>query len=82
MVKNDHNKAMAYFSVAEAKAKLSDLIAMAERGDEVIIPATASPSSISRTSTGLDRERAPLREHTGIPLYRVPSDSVNQPAAG
>jgi antitoxin (DNA-binding transcriptional repressor) of toxin-antitoxin stability system len=34
---------MAYFSVAEAKAKLSDLIAMAERGDEVIITRNGRP---------------------------------------
>lgn len=34
---------MAYFSVAEAKARFSDLIAMAERGDEVVITRNGKP---------------------------------------
>ena len=34
---------MPYYSVAEAKARLSDLITMAERGEEVIITRSGKP---------------------------------------
>ena len=46
---------MAYFSVAEAKARFSDLIAMAERGDEVVITRNGRPviNLTRHRSTGL-----------------------------
>lgn len=43
MVTYDYTGGVAYFSVAEAKARFSDLIAMAERGDEVVITRNGKP---------------------------------------
>ncbi len=63
---------MSTFTVHDAKARLSELIAMAERGDEVIVARGSVPAV--RLVPVLPTETAERRPGTAAGLFVVPAD--------